>query len=43
MTPVRKQLLYQPGELAKVGQIWIIESLGADDFKTGKRLCCAGL
>jgi hypothetical protein len=36
--PVRKQLLFQPGELAKVGQIWIIESLGADDSKTGKRL-----
>jgi hypothetical protein len=35
---VRKQLLFQPGELAKVGQIWIIESLGADESKTGKRL-----
>lgn len=37
-TPVRGQLLYQPGDLAKVGQIMIIESLPDGEMKTGKRL-----
>jgi hypothetical protein len=34
----RRQLVYKPGDLAKVGQIWIIESLPAGELKTGKRL-----
>lgn len=37
-SPIRKQLLYQPGELAKVGQIWIIESLPEGESKSGKKL-----
>jgi hypothetical protein len=35
---IRKQLLYQPGELAKVGQILIIESLPDGESKSGKKL-----
>jgi hypothetical protein len=35
---VHTHLFYNPGELAKVGQIWIVDSLGDDDRQTGRRL-----
>jgi hypothetical protein len=33
-----RQLYYDPGPLAQVSQVWIVESLPAGDFRTGRRL-----
>src|ERR1700679_2798814 len=34
----RLQLLNEPGELGKIGQVWFIESLADDEMHTGRRL-----